>query len=185
MVGGDAVFTSVLGVFRHVASLCLKCFSCFICIFQVFHMDVAKVDRDVTYIVVVARVCCRRLFPMFHLFFHTYDASVFIWMLYMFHTYVASVLYVCCVCLQLFSSVFRCFLQVFFCKCFRRTFASVSTISDVCCMCFIWMLQKRSKCCTYCGQTREVGAGRGGLRGHIGPTRVRSETDAVACACVP
>jgi hypothetical protein len=37
--------------------------------FQVFHMDVAKVDYDVAYVAVVAHICCKRLFSMFHLFF--------------------------------------------------------------------------------------------------------------------
>jgi hypothetical protein len=35
----------------------------------VFHMDVAKVDRDVAYVVVIIHVCCKRLFQIFHLFF--------------------------------------------------------------------------------------------------------------------
>jgi hypothetical protein len=38
----------------------------------------------------VPHVCCKLLFPIFHLFFHTYLASVFIWMLQMFHTYVCQ-----------------------------------------------------------------------------------------------
>ena len=62
---------------------------------------------------------------MFHLFFQTYVASVFIWMLYMFHTYVASVLSRYRVCLQWFSSVFS------------RIFAS---ISNTCFKCFIRLL---------------------------------------------
>jgi hypothetical protein len=32
-------------------------------------MDVAKVDWDVTYVAMVVHVCCKHLFPMFHLFF--------------------------------------------------------------------------------------------------------------------
>jgi hypothetical protein len=43
----------------------------------VFHMDVAKVDRDVAYIAMAIHVCCKRLFQMFHQFFQTYVASVF------------------------------------------------------------------------------------------------------------
>jgi hypothetical protein len=38
---------------------------------------------------------------------------VFLWMLYMFHTYVASVLSGCCVYFIWFSSVFQVFLQIF------------------------------------------------------------------------
>jgi hypothetical protein len=60
--------------------------------FQVFHADLAKVDRDVAYFSLIVYVCCKCLFLLFHLFFQTYVASVFIWMLYMFHTYVASVM---------------------------------------------------------------------------------------------
>jgi len=59
-------------------------------------------------------VCYKRLFPMFHLIFQTYDASVFIWMLHMFHTYVASIFLDVAYVLQWFSSVFHMFfLQVF------------------------------------------------------------------------
>ena len=53
---------------------------------QVFHMDVTKVDRVVAYVAMAIYVCCKRLFQMFHLFFQTYVASVFIGMLNMFHT---------------------------------------------------------------------------------------------------
>jgi hypothetical protein len=62
-----------------------------------FHTDVAKVDQDVA---IVAHVCCKRLFPMFHLFFRRMLQVCVIRMLHMFYTYVASVLSGCCV--QLF-----------------------------------------------------------------------------------
>jgi hypothetical protein len=58
----------------------------------VFHVDVAKVDRNIAYIAIVVHVCCKLMLPIFYLFFHTYVASVFIWMLHIFHTYVGSVL---------------------------------------------------------------------------------------------
>jgi hypothetical protein len=32
---------------RHVASMCFKCFRGFIRMLQVFHVDIAKIDRDV------------------------------------------------------------------------------------------------------------------------------------------
>jgi hypothetical protein len=41
----------------------------------VFHMNVVKVDQDVA---MVVHVCCKILFLIFHLFFKTYVASVFI-----------------------------------------------------------------------------------------------------------
>jgi hypothetical protein len=53
--------------------------------------------------------------------FWTHVARVFIWMLHMFCTYVACVLFRCCVWLQWFSSVF----QVFF-----------SSVSEACFKCF-------------------------------------------------
>ena len=62
-----------------------------------FHMDIVKVYRDVPYVAMVVHGCCKLLLSMFYLFFQTYVASVFIWMLHMFHTYVASV---SCGCLQ-------------------------------------------------------------------------------------
>jgi hypothetical protein len=40
----------------HVASLCLRCF---IGMLQMFYKDVAKVDQDVAYIVMVVHVCCK------------------------------------------------------------------------------------------------------------------------------
>ena len=58
---------------------------------QVFYMDVANVNRDVAHVAMAVHVCCKHLFQMFHLLFHTYVASVLIWMLHMFHIYVARV----------------------------------------------------------------------------------------------
>jgi hypothetical protein len=81
-------------------------------------MDVAKVDQDVAYVAMIVHVHCKCLFSMFHLFFQTYVASMFIWMFHMFHIYVANVLSGCCICVAI---VFKCFSRCF-CKCFRRIF---------------------------------------------------------------
>jgi hypothetical protein len=40
-------------------------------------MDVAKVDRDVVYVIIVVHIRCKCLFPMF-ICFQTYVVSVFI-----------------------------------------------------------------------------------------------------------
>jgi hypothetical protein len=72
---------------------------------QVFHTDVVKVDRNV----VIAIVCTRILqvyVPNVSSVFHMYIASVFISILHMFYTYIASVLSRCCVC---FAMCFKCF----------------------------------------------------------------------------
>ena len=70
-------------------------------ILQVFHMDVAKIYRDVAHVAMVVHVCCKRPFQMFHLLFQTYVVSVLIWMLHMFHTYVARVCFKCFSCFSL------------------------------------------------------------------------------------
>jgi hypothetical protein len=62
----------------HVLRVYFKCFRCSIDMLQVFHMDIAKVDRDVAYVAMLVDVCCKLLFPMFHLFVETHVASVFI-----------------------------------------------------------------------------------------------------------
>jgi hypothetical protein len=53
----------------------------------------------------------------------------------MFHTYIASVLFECFVCLQWFSNVFRCFF-----KCFRSMFQvfhlSLEYVASVASRCF-------------------------------------------------
>jgi hypothetical protein len=81
---------------------------------QLFNVDVVKVDWDVAYVAMVVHVCCKLVFPMFHLFFQTYAASMFIWILHIFHT-------LCCKCficmLRMFYNGFQvfftCVLQVF------------------------------------------------------------------------
>jgi hypothetical protein len=60
----------------YVANVCLKYFIRFKGMLQVFHVDVVKVDRDVTYPTSVSEACCKRLFIVFHQF-QTYVASVF------------------------------------------------------------------------------------------------------------
>jgi uncharacterized membrane protein len=47
----------------------------------VFRISVAKVDRDVAHIAMAMHQCFKCMFQMFDLY-HTYVASVFIWMLH-------------------------------------------------------------------------------------------------------
>jgi hypothetical protein len=48
----------------------LSVLKCFIGILQkVFYVNVVKVDRDVAYVEMIVRVCCKLLFPNFNLFF--------------------------------------------------------------------------------------------------------------------
>jgi hypothetical protein len=83
----------------------------------VFQMDVATVDRDVTYAILIIHVCYELLLSMFHLFFQRMLQVCLSEYCIYFHIYIASVLSRCCVCFTMVSSV----VQVF-CKCFRLMF---------------------------------------------------------------
>jgi hypothetical protein len=72
----------------HVVSICFRCFRNML---QVFYMDVIKVDRDVAYVAMAIHVCFKCMFQMFYLF-SDICCKCFIWILYMFHTYLTSVL---------------------------------------------------------------------------------------------
>jgi hypothetical protein len=76
---------------------------------QVFHTDVAKVDWGVAFVAMVYTHMLQASVSNVSSVFQTYVASVFIWMLHMFHIYVASVLSGCCVCFDMVSSVFQVF----------------------------------------------------------------------------
>jgi hypothetical protein len=113
-------------------------------VFQMFQRYVAsvsygccEVDRDVAYVAIPMHVCCKCLFKIFHLFFHKYVASVFIWMLRMFHTYVTSVLFGCCICLAMAFQVFSGFLQLF-----KTHVSHVSSVFKRTMQYFVWMFQK-------------------------------------------
>jgi hypothetical protein len=82
-----------------------------------FHMDIEKVDQNVAYVTMVVHVCCKLLFLMFHLFFQTYVASVFIWMLHISHVCCKYFIWMLRMLHNGFSCVFGCF-----CKCFRCMF---------------------------------------------------------------
>jgi hypothetical protein len=73
---------------------------------QVFQMDIAKLDRGVAYVAMVVHVCCKGLFPVFHLCFWTYCCKYV-------YLDVAYVSHICCKCfiwiLRIFSMVFKYF----------------------------------------------------------------------------
>jgi hypothetical protein len=75
---------------------------------QVFHIDVAKVDRDVAYIAMAIYVYCEPLFQMFYFFFGR--------MLQVFYLDVVYISHICC-------------------KCFRHMFHVFHMFSDACCKC--------------------------------------------------
>ena len=79
----------------HVASYVFKCFRCFRDMLQMFHMDLAKVDRAVASIL---EACYKILFKNVS----SVVISVLIWMLHIFYAYVARV---CSKCFNCFSLV--------------------------------------------------------------------------------
>jgi hypothetical protein len=88
----------------------------------VFNTDVAKVDQDVAFVIMVCIRMLQTSILNVSSIFHMYIASVFIWMLYMFHTYVVSVLFGCCICFDMVSSVF--------CKCFICLLLYVASVAS-------------------------------------------------------
>ena len=75
-----------------------------------FFTDVAKVDRDAAYVAMVMHVCCKLLFPMFHLFF----LDVYCKYVYLDVAYVSHICYKCFIwILCMFVMVFKCFSYVF------------------------------------------------------------------------
>jgi hypothetical protein len=108
-------------------------------VFQLFQRYVTRVSyrccksRSGCYISLYTYVAnvCPQCFICF--FIHILQVC-FIQMLHIFHTYVASVSFGCCVCFAMDTHVF--FLV------FKPYVASVSIVSDACCKCFIQMLQK-------------------------------------------
>jgi hypothetical protein len=85
-------------------------------------MDVAKVDRGMLHMLHILQLFHRHVASvcfecfiysrgMFHLCFLTHVASVFIWMLHMFHTYICCMRFIWM--LRIVAMVFKCF-QVFF-----------------------------------------------------------------------
>jgi hypothetical protein len=57
---------------------------------QVFHVHIAKIDRDVAYVAMVIHICGKCLFQIFQLF-QTDVARVLSGCCICYHTYVASV----------------------------------------------------------------------------------------------
>ena len=89
----------------------------FIWMLHAFHLDVAKVDRDVAHVAVVVHVCCKYLFQMFQLFspgcvlFGGYICCIdYKRMLQVRVSNISHVLHVCC-------SSYSHMLQPYVCQC--------------------------------------------------------------------
>ena len=115
-----------------------------------FHMAVAKVDRDSSYVAMVVHVCCKRLFPIFHQFFrHMLQVCLsgccicFTHMLQVFYLDVAYVLLWVQVFFASVSSVFFYMLQVLHLDVLKVDLVLhmllwlYTHVSDACFKCFI------------------------------------------------
>ena len=128
-------------------------FKCFIGMLQVLHhMDVAKVDWDVAYVVSVSNECCKHLSKMFHLF-QTYVASVLIWMLHifmfqMFHLFLSYVV-VSVFMLQVVSVLLYVAYVALSMHVLQVYVPNFSAVLDVCCKCFVCMLHMLQWLYTY------------------------------------
>ena len=81
---------------------------------QGFHIDVAKVDRDVAYVAMVVHVCCKRLLLINVYMFFRRMLQVCLSRYYICFTHKLQVFYLhVAYVLQWFSNVFYVFLQVF------------------------------------------------------------------------
>jgi hypothetical protein len=94
-------------------------------VLQVFHIDVPKVDRDITYVAMISHTCCKRVFQMFHLFFRSMLQVCLFWVCYPNVTYVLQWIFKC------FLDVFANVLDACF-KCFIRLQTYVANISSEC-----------------------------------------------------
>jgi hypothetical protein len=113
----------------HVASAHFNYFICFREMLQLFHTDVAKVDQDIVYVIMVIHVCCKCSSKMFHLCFWTYCYKC----VYLDVTYVSHIY---CKCFYLDMAYVCNGFQVFFMyfyKCFRSMFQVFHLSSDVLC----------------------------------------------------
>jgi hypothetical protein len=120
---------------------------------QVLYIDVAKVDRDVTHVVMTIHVCFKCMFQIFHRF-QTYIVSVLSRCCKtrsgccILQAYVSSVFRFSYICLQVFhldtAYVCNVFSNVLrrFRKCFIRLFQVFHLYSFVCYNCCSWMFQK-------------------------------------------
>jgi hypothetical protein len=106
-------------------------FRCFVCMFQVFHADVAKVNRDVAYVAVIIHICCKVYVPnVSFVFQHMLQVCLSVCCIcftHMMQVFYLDVSYVC----NRFFKCFHVFLHVFM-RMFRMYVALV----------FIWMFQK-------------------------------------------
>jgi hypothetical protein len=103
----------------------------------VFHMDVSKVVWNIAHVAMAIHVLQTSIPNVLSVFSDVSCKCVYMDIAYVAHT--------CCKCLHLYVTYACNDFQMFF-RCFASVsdvyVVSFSSVSDVCCKCFIWMLQK-------------------------------------------
>jgi hypothetical protein len=147
----------------------------------VFQMDVAKVDRDIAYVVIVIHVCCKRLFKCFICVFgcmlQMFLSGYCIYFTHMLQVFYMDVAYA--------YNGFQAFSGVF-CKCSKSMFKVFYLSSDVCVSVASGCFKSRFSV----AHRIHVGSGRGRVRSpHAVPVawalygHAARETQAQAKAC--
>jgi hypothetical protein len=140
---------------------------------QVFHTDIAKVDRDVTYVAMVVHICCKHLF-VFRLFFQTYVASVFIRILHMFQ-------HICCKCFIWMLRMFQMFHLSFFM--FQVLLLDISKVDWVLHMRCVWEAAGARAVPARCTAWARMDAGDAGLvERHPGSAGPHVDTRKMDCS---
>ena len=104
---------------------------------QVFHMNVAKVDRDVAYIAMVVHGCCKLLFSMFYLFFRRM---------------LQVCLSECCICFTHMLQVFYLMLNMF--AMVSSVLGVFASVLDACFKCFIGLKTYVASVASGCFESR-------------------------------
>jgi hypothetical protein len=179
--------------------------TCCMCIFQVFHMHVASVScgcckirilhiccngytcmlqASIPKVSAISNICCPVFIWVLHMF-HTYVASVLSGCYIYFHTYVASVSSRCCIHFEMathvFLSCFRHMLQVS-----QLFWVYVANVSSICCKSrsgvhmLQWTPSTTATCCSFkaCLHARGCEGARAiGMGNHAGTDRDRAVQD--------
>ena len=101
---------------------------------NLFHVDVVKIDRDISYVALVVYVCYKLFCSQYLICFCRRMLQVRLSICCIRFTHMLQVFYLnAAYILQWFSSVFRCF----------------ASVSDACFMCFICLKMYVAKCCIW------------------------------------
>jgi hypothetical protein len=108
---------------------------------QVFHLDVAKVDRNVAHVAVAIHVCSSVSSKCFILFFRHMFANVASEYWICFHTceVFSCIFCKCFICMFRVFQLFRTYVANVPSRCFKSRYGVAANVSDTCFMCLIYL----------------------------------------------